>query len=253
MNASPFHMARQLGFACLIALFSLPTQADVVLNTTRVIYPVQEREVTLALANDEKTQPRLVQAWIDDGRVNVPPDQMRVPFQLSPPVFRLDAGKSQVLRITYSHDDDAGKSPPKDKESLFWLNVLSVPPTPDNAKKQNVLQFAIRTRIKFFLRPEGLAGDPEQAPAQLQWKFASQGAEQVLEAYNPSAYYISLAKVALVLKDQEIQSEAPPMLAPGAIERYVLKGLVQPASGAATVRFTTVNDYGAQVEHTATL
>ncbi|WP_205744366.1 fimbria/pilus periplasmic chaperone [Dyella sp. M7H15-1] len=218
-----------------------------------MIYPAQEREITLSLTNDEKTQPRLVQAWIDDGQVDTPPDQIHVPFELMPPVFRLDAGKSQVLRIVYTHENSAANPLPKDKESLFWLNVLSVPPDPSNAKSQNLLKFAIRTRIKFFLRPEGLAGDAEQAPAQLQWKRVSHGNEQTLEAYNPSAYHISFANIAVVVDGREVKSEPPPMLAPGATGRYVLKDLTQPPTGAATIRFTTVNDYGTAVDHTAKL
>lgn len=246
-------MAGLWAFVCLIALFSVPTRADVVLSMTRVIYPAQEREVTLALNNDEKNQPRLVQAWIDDGRVNVSPAHMHVPFQLMPPVFRLDAGKGQVLRINYTHEDYAGAPLPQDKESLFWLNVLSVPPESDKGNRQNLLQFAIRTRIKLFFRPEGLAEKPERAPAQLQWKFVSQGTEHALEAYNPSAYYVSFAHVALLDGSREIQSDTPPMLAPGATEKYVLKGLAQPPAGTATVRFKTVDDYGNPIDHTATL
>jgi chaperone protein EcpD len=245
-------MARTWTFACLAVLLSSPTWADVVINTTRVIYPAQEREITLSLTNDEKTQPRLVQAWIDDGHVDTPPDQIHVPFQLTPPMFRLDASKSQVLRIAYTHEESATNPVAKDKESLFWLNVLSVPPAPANTKDQNLLKFAIRTRIKFFLRPERLAGDPEQAPAQLQWKLVSDGAGQALEAYNPSAYHISFASITLVVNGQEVRSEAPPMLAPGATGKYVLKDLTQVPSSAA-IHFTTVNDYGTPVDHTATL
>ena len=251
--ASLSRIARQWAFAGLAGLLSLPSWADVVLNTTRVIYPAQENEITVALTNDEKAQPRLVQAWIDDGHVDASPDQMQVPFQLAPPVFRLDAGKSQVLRIVYTRGSSAGNPLPKDKESLFWLNVLSVPPKPSNAKDQGVVQFAVRTRIKFFFRPEGLTGDSEQAPAQLQWKLVSHGDEQALEAYNPSAYHISFASVALVVSGREIKSEVPPVLAPGATGRYVLKDLSQPPSFAATVRFTTVNDFGTPVDHAAKL
>lgn len=240
-------------FVCLAVLLSSPTWADVVINTTRAIYPAQEHEITLSLSNDEKTQPRLVQAWIDDGHVDTPPDQIHVPFQLTPPMFRLDAGKSQMLRIAYTHEESAANPLPKDKESLFWLNVLSVPPAPANAKNQNLLKFAIRTRIKFFVRPKGLAGDPELAPAQLQWKLVSHGAEQMLEAYNASAYHISFASIAMVVDGREVRSEAPPMLAPGATGKYVLKDLTQPPSGAATIRFATVNDYGTPIDHTATL
>lgn len=237
----------------LAILLGLPARADVVLSTTRVIYPAQEREVTVALTNDEKSQPRLVQAWIDDGHVDTPPDQLRVPFQMTPPLFRLDAGKSQILRIVYTHDDQMGKQLPTDKESLFWLNILSVPPAPPGANSQSLLKFAIRSRVKLFFRPDGLSGNVEQAPQKVQWKLVSHDGGPLLEAHNPTAYYISLASVALVMGGREIKSEAPPMLAPGATERYVLKDASAYVPAGATVHFVAVDDNGSAIDHTAKL
>lgn len=239
------------GVVCLASILGMPARADVVLDTTRVIYPAQEREVTVQLTNDEKKDPRLVQAWIDDGHVDKTPDQMHVPFQLMPPVFRLDAGKGQALRITYTHDTDSPLS--KDKESLFWLNVLSIPPKPANAEGKNLLQFAIRTRIKFFFRPEGLPGQLEKVPAQLTWKLVSNGNEQALEVTNPSAYHVSFASIALVVDGKEVKSEAPPMLDPGSTARYVLKGLTSAPPAGSEVRFSTVDDYGSANDYTAKL
>lgn len=254
MTIAPWIRAIRLwALTGLAILLSLPARADVVLSTTRVIYPENEREVTVALMNDEKTQPRLVQAWIDDGHVDTPPDQLRMPFQMTPPLFRLDAGKSQILRIVYTHDDQLGKQLPRDKESLFWLNILSVPPAPAGANSQSLLKFAIRTRVKLFFRPDGLKGDVEQAPQKVQWKLVSHDGGQLLEAHNPTAYYISLASVALVVGGREIKSDAPPMLAPGATERYVLKDLGQHAPNGATVRFVAVDDNGSAIDHTAKL
>ncbi|QGY26852.1 fimbria/pilus periplasmic chaperone [Escherichia coli] len=44
----------------------------------------------------------------------------------------------------------------KDRESVFWFNVLELPPKPDAEKvaNQSLLQLAFRTRIKLFYRPE---------------------------------------------------------------------------------------------------
>lgn len=238
---------------CLSGLVCVPVRADVVINTTRVIYPMKQNEVTIQLNNDEKAQPRLTQVWIDDGHVDKTPDQMRVPFQLTPPITRLDAGKSQALRIVYTHEDDQRKPLPTDKESLFWLNVLSVPPKQANADGKNVLQFAIRSRIKFFFRPDGLAGQPEQAPSQLAWKLVSEGSEQALEVHNPSGYHISFSNIALAVDGKEFPSDAPPMLAPGSTARYVLKGLSHPPVATASVHFSAVDDFGTVQHHTAKL
>ncbi|WP_162873694.1 fimbrial biogenesis chaperone, partial [Klebsiella pneumoniae] len=60
----------------------------------------------------------------------------------------LDAAKTAVLRFIYS-----GNGLPQDKETLLWINVQEIPPAP---KQENVLQVAVRTRIKLFYRPVAL-------------------------------------------------------------------------------------------------
>jgi len=40
------------------------------LSGTRVVYPAQQREVSIKLTNDDAQFPRLVQAWIDTGDEN---------------------------------------------------------------------------------------------------------------------------------------------------------------------------------------
>lgn len=245
--------SRVAAVLCLAGWFCVPAWADVVIDTTRVIYPASQREVTVKLSNDEKTQPRMMQVWIDDGHVDKTPDQIQVPFQLTPPMFRLDAGKSQALRLMYTHEDYQGKPLPTDKESLFWLNVLSVPPKPANQKGENVLQFAIRSRIKFFFRPEGLAGRPEHAASLLTWKSVSEGNEQALEVHNPSAYHISFSRMVLAVGGKEFPSDAPPMLPPGSTVRYVVKGLNHPPPATAVVHFSAVDDYGSAKDYTAKL
>jgi len=70
--------------ALSITLMATTAQAAVVLSGTRVIYPAQEHEVTPKLTNEGKG-PVLVQAWIDDGDLNVTLDQVKAPFTLTPP------------------------------------------------------------------------------------------------------------------------------------------------------------------------
>ena len=128
--------------------------AEVILHGTRVIYPAEAREVTLQLSNICE-EPSLVQAWIDDGDPKSTPDQSTAPFMISPPISRVNAKKGQALRITALPN---AASLSKTQETLFWLNVLDIPPKPEsNAVNvdapDNYLQLAIRSRIKLFYRP----------------------------------------------------------------------------------------------------
>ncbi|RDS84385.1 phytochrome sensor protein [Dyella psychrodurans] len=242
-----------LAACCLASMFTVPVQAGVVLDTTRVIYPAQEREITVKLTNQDEKSPLLVHAWIDDGNEKSTPDQLHVPFLLTPPVFRIDPGKGQALRVTYLKDND--KPLPTDKESVFWLNVLEIPPKPKavNGQQPNTLQLAFRTRIKLFFRPKGLKGNAADAPGQLRWKLVTDGAEPALVAENPSVYHVSFESVSLVADGKDIKSDTPQMIAPGGTQRYPLKDF-HPANGAKLeVHFSSISDYGQFVPHTATL
>lgn len=108
---------------CLLAtaLFSMTGQASVVISGTRVIYPADANEVSVKI-NNGGPSPVLLQSWIDNSDVDAKPSAIKVPFVLTPPMNRVESGKGQTLRITYT-----GDTLPSDRESVFWLNVLEVP------------------------------------------------------------------------------------------------------------------------------
>ncbi|MDP0699616.1 fimbrial biogenesis chaperone, partial [Klebsiella pneumoniae] len=91
--------------------------------------------------NDNKW-PALVQVWLDNGDPNELPENIKTPFSITPPIFKMSAGAGQNLRLTY-----LGDSLPKDKESIFYLNVLEIPPENEDTASQNknTMQIAIRT------------------------------------------------------------------------------------------------------------
>lgn len=242
---------------------AVPTQAGVIIEGTRVIYPAQARQVSVNLSNDDKRLPRLVQVWVDNGDEKLAPENLDVPFDVTPPVFRLEAGASQSLRVVYT-----GEPLPGDKESVFWLNALDVPPSSDDAADKNTLQFAFRIRIKLFFRPKGLAGSAAAAPRQLEWTLVKDGAGKALEAHNPTPYYVSFQKVALALGGRLVKSDETSMVAPGGKLRFPLKENVdvpprkgevrlstikENADAKAEVRFSTINDYGGFVPASAPL
>lgn len=73
--------------ACAAALglaMSTVAQASLVIEGTRVVYKAGAPEVVVKMTNDGNTA-SLMQAWIDDGRAEATPDEMNVPFFLTPP------------------------------------------------------------------------------------------------------------------------------------------------------------------------
>ncbi|WLH82074.1 molecular chaperone [Pseudomonas sp. FP2338] len=223
--------------------------AGVVIDGTRHIYPQQRREITLRLTNDDERAPRLVQVWLDQGDPASDPSNSEVPFSLSPPVFRLNPQKSQAVRLVYTQEPL-----PADRESLFWLNALEIPPKvnteadadADDAPA-NHLQFAFRIRTKVFFRPTDLPGSPNEAPTQLRWTLRRSAQGALLEVHNPSAYHVTFNEVALAMgpqKDAPLLQAQEGMVPPGGNLTLTVREAVQAIPADAQVHFKFINDYG---------
>ncbi|MGO4703571.1 fimbrial biogenesis chaperone [Dyella sp. 2RAB6] len=187
----------------------------------------------------------MVQSWLDTGDPRQAPDSIRTPFVLMPPMARLDAGRSQIVRIVYT-----GEPLPVDKESVFWLNVLEIPPKSTKDAGQNTLQFAIRSRIKLFFRPDGIKSKSDEAAAQLSWSVVREGDRYMLEAVNNSPYHVSLSAVHLDDGGKDLDG-GDGMVEPQGRHRFTLKGLQAPP-GHPRVTYVAIDDYGASRDYSAT-
>lgn len=233
----------------VLAFAGASAQAQVIVHGTRVIFPGNEREVTVRLQNTAE-RPALVQAWTDDGNAESQPETANTPFVLRPPVFRLNAGKSQVIRMQFT-----GAPLPQDRESLYWFNALDIPPTPsaDKVPSGNFMQLSVRTRIKIFYRPKGLtAKGAEVAHEKLKWTVVPEGKGWVLHANNPTPYYVNFSKIGLQVDGKEYGHADIGMVPPLATATFALRGLNnKPAKG--DVQYVYVNDQGANLTRSAPL
>ncbi|UTH74786.1 molecular chaperone [Chromobacterium sp. IIBBL 290-4] len=235
-----------VGLVLAAALLSSAALAGVVVSGTRVIYRADDREVTIKVNNPGK-EPSLVQVWADRGNEKSVPNTADAPFLIMPPIFRVDPSKGQTIRLTYT-----GADLPEDRESVFWLNVLDIPPLPKKtSEQQNFMQVAFRSRIKLFYRPHGLAGNPDDAASQLTWSLQAQtgGKGYALRAANLSAYYISLNRAVLASGGREYETDGG-MVPPGGSHDFALKNLKSRPEGELGVSYESINDYGAPVSHT---
>ena len=239
---------RRLCRAVLLALV-LPftaANADVVIHGTRIVYPSNAREITVKVTN-EGTSPALVQAWIDEGDAKITPDESKSPFVITPPITRIEPGKGQSLRVSALPGVNALS---KTQESLFWLNVLDIPPKPtkkdaDNGS-DNFLQLAIRSRLKFFYRPAGLKGDSFSAPKQLQWT----AQDSTLTIKNPTPYHVTITSIVQKSRGEvtdkvEVLTDGM-MLIPFSEQKINVKN-----PNIKGMTFTTINDYGGRVQQVA--
>lgn len=205
-------------------LMSLPAQASggISLGATRVIYPADAKQTSLAITNSGDKERFLVNSWIENNK-----GEKEKSFVVTPPLFVSEPKSEHTLRIIY-----AGAPVPADRESVFWMNVKAIPSIDkDNLEGKNVLQLAVLSRIKLFVRPANLPGSPSEAPAQL--TFSRSGKQLTIN--NPSAYYVSL--VNLRVGSQKIDNL---MVAPKANSQITL-----PPNAEGSVTYQSVNDYGA--------
>lgn len=196
------------------------TQAGVIVGGTRLIYKDDKKETSISVSNSENLA-YLVQSWVDAENEN---NTAQPPFIVTPPLFRLDENAENILRVIMVRDEL-----PKDKESLFWLNIKSIPSV---EKVDNSLQIAIKTRIKLIYRPKGITDSLEDAAGRLEW--TRQG--KSLKVLNNSPYYITFYSLDVGGK----KIEETTMLSPQSTTQYITPVGI---SGK-TINWTIINDSG---------
>lgn len=216
----------------LFGLFSANTLASLVVGSTRIIYNQGDKEVSVKISNPGK-QPVLVQSWIDNGNTQLEPEKIKTPFIISPPLTRVDPDKGQTLRLSF-----IGAPLTAGRESVFWLNVLEIPPV-SVQKDKNQLQVAFRTRIKLFYRPKGLQGDANSSVQNL--ILQKQG--RALKLTNSTPYFISLSQIEVMQHGKKIAIPAD-MVSPNGSELIDDKALATLDSNE-KVTVTYIDDFGA--------
>ncbi|ECT2540001.1 molecular chaperone LpfB, partial [Salmonella enterica subsp. enterica serovar Kentucky] len=166
----------------------------------------------------------LIQSWIDDANGN-----KKTPFIITPPLFKLSPTKNNVLRIV-----NTTSTLPQDRESVYWINVKAIPAKSEDAEAKNVLQIAVRTRLKLFYRPAGLKGNSMDGWNKLQ--FTSAGANQI-KVENPSAFNLTFNKFYANGRDIEKTGMVP---AKGSLNIELPAG----TGKVSEVKYNIINDFG---------
>ncbi|WP_438867865.1 fimbrial biogenesis chaperone [Pseudomonas sp. L1(2025)] len=244
------HRLMRLTVLALTLLGATTLQASVVISSTRIIYPQQDKEVIVRLESKNQA-PVLVQTWLDNGDEHAPPESTAIPFVVTPPIFRMEPGKQQVVRVAYT-----GETLPSTQESMFWFNVLEVPAQSLEAQQSNQLQLAFRSRIKLFLRPAKLPYAVEAAPGKLQWRRISTAQGQALEVFNPTPYHVTFETIEVLEAGQRharksALSGSENMVIPAGRNRFELPTLKSSFSTPVTVEFQTLDDFGVKVAHSS--
>lgn len=201
------------------------------LGGTRVIYNEKAGGASVRVINTSNV-PFLVQTWVDSykglGGWESPTKLAQGTFVATPPLFRLDKGENNV-RIQRAAGDF-----PKDRESVFHLNVKTIPAADKPAEGTNYIQFAFVNSVKMFWRPAGLTGNPLEAYKSL--KFKRNGSN--IEAINSSPYHITVKK--LSIGGKEVKEPDARMVPPLSSQTWPI-----PDGANGNISYVVVDDHGA--------
>lgn len=222
---------------CLLSVAIFCSQslfAGVTIDGTRIIFPSNAKSVSVQLRNAQ-TIPALVQTWIDDGDLNQIPEADKIPFVLTPPLSRVEPNKGQIIRIIPT----GSPSLAQDRESLFWFNMLDIPPDDPQYVGKNILTFNVRTRIKLFYRPSNLKMPVNTAYSSIQAKY--NGALKEVTLNNPTPYFITITQMDFKSQSKHADYSQAVMLQPFSqqiLEKFTLNFSPEKIS------YQIVNDLG---------
>ncbi|MEJ0230743.1 molecular chaperone (plasmid) [Klebsiella michiganensis] len=227
----------------IAALFHLCTANSATsLNRTRVIISGQEREASLQVLNEGK-RPILIQNWVDYDILQAQVERINLPFVVDPPMVRIEPGQSRQLRILIVKPIQFLD---KKTESLFWLNILEIPPKLDGNTSKNHIQIGFRTRVKIFVRPEKVAKLVPSDFDDLSFDVVKgEGDYFYFEIKNPAPIHRSFNYVNLVSPEDRIVKIPVDIVRPFERKRIPIEynGNIKQADGWKVV-FSAIDDFG---------
>lgn len=219
------HLFRNALCVAIILLTSLnsavATTGGIIISGTRIIYPALKKQVNISVRNTSDESSYLVQSWVEQEKGGKSQD-----FIVTPPLYVSEPGNENTLRLMY-----VGLPARTDRESLYYFSSKAIPAVDkEEIEGKNTLMMAAVTRIKLFIRPDGLTPSVEKAPAELRFhRIASQ-----VRISNPTPYYLTLVEMNMAGKALPDTMVAP--------RDSVLLPL--PAGAGNTIIFRTINDFG---------
>lgn len=226
----------------IVSCWSASSFSAIQILATRIILNEAEKEQSFTIRNTGD-MPSLIQIWLSQKDNNSMEITNDIPLVITPPLARINVKKDKVFR--FFPTEEAASQLPKDRESMFWINVLDVPASNDDAEPINRLNIAFRTRIKAFYRPQKLTGTLIEAAENLKWSVKKEAGNWNYTVTNSSPYYISFAGLSLTGSDKkELASLPGDMVLPYSTRVFVFSGV---SSNVANLNYNYITDLGAFV------
>ncbi|SKA50401.1 fimbrial chaperone [Photobacterium toruni] len=213
-----------------VLLFFMTTQcyASFVLDGTRYIYDGNKKNIAVQITNDSNNEYG-GQIWIEN--TDQPKDNIY--FIPAPAFFTISKNQIQIDSII-----NVNNSLPKNKESLFYLNVQEIPL---KSTTNNSLQIAMNTRVKLIYRPKAIIND--RAGAENKINIISKNGDIYLN--NPTPYYFAITSVNANNQPLQLSSVIMNRLTVFKPFSKVMLGNY----GDKNISFKAINDYGAVINY----
>lgn len=202
------------------------TVGGINLDQTRIVYLSSDKAQTLVVNNTSD------RAWLIQSRVQEGENNGKSPFIITPPLFTLQQGNRQILRIV-----KLNKMLPEDRESVFYLSVLAIPAAKireTDESNKGVISVGMNFTLKMFYRPAALSQDAEKTSCHLRIIPSPAG----IRIENPTPYFQTFGKFELNGNQLNL-NDMNSMLAPYSSREYQIKN-----KKITQVQWQTINDYG---------
>lgn len=240
MSILPLSVRLSVLISLLIIVF--PSSASVVMTNTRVIYPSDAKERSVQLKNNDSF-PNVVQVWTDINNSESTPENADGPFLALPAIFRIEPNRGQLFRLIYS-----GGELPKDRESLFYLNFLQIPPLSKDNAGENQMLVMLKNRVKIFYRPVEIKSNPENVGREISFNVNKTNGGIEVDVINKSPFYASFVDVKLISGNQELKVPVD-MVEPKGNKLIKVYNQQFVSIHPMKVKFTIVNDFGGFIKY----
>lgn len=180
------------------------------LGGTRLVLSQKEAATSIKVISGSNDPVYLIQSRVTRS---VHDNQADTNFIVTPPLFRLEQGARNELRISVVN----GRAMPADRESLYYLKVTGIPSTNPLSRKGSTgyvsgarLLIGTGNVIKLFYRPSGLGKPDDHLGERLQFTRVPGG----VQVTNPTPWYVNFSTLAVdrhpVMFDDSHPSVLPP-------------------------------------------
>ena len=205
---------------------AMAKEEGVSLDRTRVLFRNGSLESSVGFSNQLKV-PVLVKTVFHDLKGNLSED-----FLALPPLYRLDSGKENRIRLV-----KVGNLP-ADKESVYFITVTAYPIV---HSAENSLRYGLAQRIKLFYRPQGVTNDCRYVANHLVWQIDGSS----ISVSNPTDVSITLTELTVGDKATKLN-----LLLPKETAKYNLN---TNNTHQGSISFKYIDEYGSKRNQTINL